>query len=431
MKKSLLIPLLFIVSFAYPQNYWHKVQTPVDLKLNTIFCLDSSNIWIGADSGKILYTSDLGKTWSVRESGIQQNLVDIFFLDENFGWGLAHYEEFPVYRTIILKTSDGGNSWDNSFYRIENVFLYSIVFFDTINGWIGGDIELAYTDDGGDSWYVPPLLDTTFVYLPIYSLKFYDRQYGYAVGGYIDFVGVVWSTSDSGKSWHSELVTADPPYDIHLFDEYNAYALTSDIEHNYNIEVLQTTNGGLNWTVDILDLVGTVTSIDFRTRDEGWATMGRDRLAMNTFDGGLTWNYYALPDSSAVNDVVFLDSTKGFMAGDSGVFFIYQFQDPSSAVKLNNDNFPHSFYLYQNYPNPFNSQTYINYYIENSSNVRLDVFNIVGERILETDLGMRSGGNHSEKIDLVNMPSGIYLYKLTISNHAAILNETRKMILLK
>ncbi len=431
MNKSLLIFLLIISSLAHPQNYWLKVKTPVSLNLTTIFCLDSSNIWVGADSGKVLYTSNMGKTWSINETGISQKLINIFFLDQNYGWGLAHFEDSLIYRTVILSTTNGGKNWDKSFYRIENVFLYSIVFFDTLNGWIGGDIELAYTDDGGESWYVPPLIDSTFIYLPIYKLKFYNRQYGYAVGGYIDFVGVVWTSIDSGKSWRSELVTADPPFDIHLFDENNAYALTSDIEHNYNIEVLSTTNGGLNWNVDILDLVGTVSSIDFRTRSEGWATMGRDRLAMNTFDGGLTWNYYALPDSASVNDLVFLDSTQGFMVGDSGAFFIYQMQDPSHVIDLKDDYPLHYFNLYQNYPNPFNNQTTIEFYIQEPSFVNIDILNILGERVLEFNLGFKGQGIHLEKVNLTNMPTGVYLYRLTLSNSSESFTKTKKMVLLK
>lgn len=431
MKISISIIILVFSCLIYSQDYWQKIQTPVDLKLNTIFCLDSANIWVGADSGKILYTSDRGNTWRINETGRNENIVKLYFLNENHGWGIVHYENFPEYRSIILNTTNGGIDWEYSFYRIENVFLYSIVFFDTLNGWIGGDIELAYTEDGGQNWLIPQNIDSTFIYLPIYELKFFNRQIGYAVGGYIDFVGVVWTTVDSGKSWDSRLVTADPPYDIHVFNENEAYALTSDIEKNYNIEVLKTSNRGIDWTVEILDVFGTVSAISFRNNFEGWAAMGRDKLALNTFDGGKAWDYYPLPDSTAVYDVQFVDSLNGFMVGEGGSFFVYQPQEPSSVIDFSKLTNPDHFHLFQNYPNPFNAQTEIKYALENESFISLKLFNLLGEEINTLDNGWRSRGIHSISIELNDLPSGVYLYQLQISERSITRNITKKMVLLK
>jgi len=431
MKLSITLLFIAVTCLVYPQDYWQKIQTPVDLKLNTLFCLDSSNIWIGADSGKVLFTSDKGKTWRVNETGRNENLVKLFFLDENYGWGIVHYENFPVYRSIILKTSNGGVDWSYDFYRIENIFLYSIVFFDTLNGWIGGDVELAYTEDGGENWYIPQNLDSTFIYLPIYELKFCNRQIGYAVGGYIDFVGVVWTTVDSGKTWSSQLVTADPPYDIHIFNEEYAYALTSDIEHNYNIEVLRTTNRGIDWTVEILDVFGTISSLSFRNDLEGWATMGRDKMAMLTLDGGESWDYYPLVDSTAVYDVKFVDSLNGFMVGDSGSFFVYKPEDPTSVFDFDDAEIPNHFQLFQNYPNPFNAQTEIRFYLENESYISLKLFNLLGEEIKIIDSGMKNKGTHSRTVELNDVPSGVYFYKLQINYKSDSKSITKKMVLLK
>jgi hypothetical protein len=107
MKLYVTILNIVLSCLIFPQDYWQKIQTPVNLNLNTLFCLDSSNIWIGTDSGKVLFTSDLGQSWRVNETGRTENLVKLFFLDENNGWGILHYEVFPDYRTIILKTTNG------------------------------------------------------------------------------------------------------------------------------------------------------------------------------------------------------------------------------------------------------------------------------------------------------------------------------------
>ena len=423
--------ILIISCLSYSQNHWQRIQTPVDLKLNTIFCLDSANIWVGADSGKILYTSDKGNTWRINETGRNENIVKLFFLNENHGWGIVHYENFPEYRSIILKTSNGGIDWSFDFYRIENIFLYSIVFFDTLNGWIGGDVELAYTEDGGNNWYAP-VVDSTFLYFPIYDLNFFDPEIGYAVGGYIDFVAVIWVTVDSGKTWTSRLATADPIFAIHIFNENEAYALTSDLSHNYPIETLKTYDRGNSWINEVfVELYGTVSSLSFRTRLEGWATMGIDKLALLTCDGGDSWDYYPLVDSTAVYDVQFTDSLNGFMVGESGSFFTYIPQDPSSIINFSGIASPENFYLFQNYPNPFNAQTEIRYSIENESFISIKLFNLLGEEIRTLDTGLKNRGTHALKVELNDVPSGIYLYQLQINNNSQTQSITKKMILLK
>ena len=97
-------------------------------------------------------------------------------------------------------------------------------------------------------------------------------------------------------------------------------------------------------------------------------------------------------------------------------------------------NLPSTFVLNQNYPNPFNPTTTISFNIGMSGTpqVRLDVYNILGQRI-NTLLDKRmEAGNHSIEWDGTNregqrVASGIYLYKLQVNESS----ETRKMLLLK
>jgi photosystem II stability/assembly factor-like uncharacterized protein len=425
--------ILFLIplSLAYSQEYWEMSKTPVDADLNAIFAIDTAHIWVAADSGMILFTSDKGKTWDVRNTGIEQNIDKIFFLDENHGWGLAKMEGPVSFRAIILKSADGGINWSNEIYRVDDTFLNSIVFFDTLNGWTAGEPhELAYTSNGGVTWE-NPVFDSAHLFMPIYSLKFYNRQIGYGVGGYIDFAGAVWSTNDSGKTWSSLIITADPAYDIHIFNENYAYALSSDIERNYNIEVIRTFDAGNTWFTEIIDPLGSVTAIDFRTDTEGWATMGRDRLALFTSDGGKVWDYYILPDSSSVWDIQFIDSLNGFMVGDSGKFFTYVPQGTVSVENYPGIETPENFYLFQNYPNPFNAQTEIKYFLKSEAYVRLNLFNLLGQEVLNLYEGWQKNGVHSIKVDLNDIPAGVYFYKLSSGNNKESFNDVKKMILLK
>jgi hypothetical protein len=88
---------------------------------------------------------------------------------------------------------------------------------------------------------------------------------------------------------------------------------------------------------------------------------------------------------------------------------------------------PLTFNLAQNYPNPFNPSTKINYSIPESGNVKLAVYNLVGEEVAVLVDGFTQAGFHETTFDASNLPSGTYLYKLQSANSV----QTKKMILLK
>jgi hypothetical protein len=88
---------------------------------------------------------------------------------------------------------------------------------------------------------------------------------------------------------------------------------------------------------------------------------------------------------------------------------------------------PLSFNLAQNYPNPFNPSTNIKYSVPEAGNVKLSVYNLVGEEVAILVNGFSQAGTFDVTFDASNLPSGVYLYKLQSANSV----QTRKMMLLK
>ncbi|MCB0732587.1 MAG: T9SS type A sorting domain-containing protein, partial [Ignavibacteriae bacterium] len=91
-----------------------------------------------------------------------------------------------------------------------------------------------------------------------------------------------------------------------------------------------------------------------------------------------------------------------------------------------------SFKLYQNYPNPFNSSTNINFILEKKTEVKLDIYNVNGEKIKTIINNYKQPGNYSIIWDGKNnkgemVSSGIYYYRLIQINNS----KTKKMILLQ
>jgi hypothetical protein len=91
------------------------------------------------------------------------------------------------------------------------------------------------------------------------------------------------------------------------------------------------------------------------------------------------------------------------------------------------DALPGGYVLSQNYPNPFNPITKISLSLPSAAVVKLEVFNIMGQRVATLYNGVLENGEHVFSWDAREMSSGVYFYKLTAPDFSA----TRKMVLLK
>ena len=86
---------------------------------------------------------------------------------------------------------------------------------------------------------------------------------------------------------------------------------------------------------------------------------------------------------------------------------------------------PPGFRLEQNYPNPFNGSSTITFALSEPAWVRLSVFDVLGREVATPVHGRRDAGVHQVRFDAGNLPTGVYLYRLS----AGRATETRKMIL--
>ena len=94
------------------------------------------------------------------------------------------------------------------------------------------------------------------------------------------------------------------------------------------------------------------------------------------------------------------------------------------------------FYVRQNYPNPFNSGTTIEYNLQSESEVKINIYNIRGQVINRYSVKNNSAGVHNIKwdgksLEGVDMPSGVYFYRVIISSGAKNVQETNKMVLIR
>ena len=88
---------------------------------------------------------------------------------------------------------------------------------------------------------------------------------------------------------------------------------------------------------------------------------------------------------------------------------------------------PYKFALYQNHPNPFNPSTIIKYEIKELTNVKLTVFDVLGNDIVTLVNEEKSGGLYEYTFDGSGLNSGVYFYQLEVGEYI----KTKKMVLIK
>jgi len=91
------------------------------------------------------------------------------------------------------------------------------------------------------------------------------------------------------------------------------------------------------------------------------------------------------------------------------------------------DKLPTSFHLSQNYPNPFNPSTEISFSIPHSGNIKLSVYNAIGQQVAELVNQPLAAGSHEVVFNASHLSSGIYFYRLQSGDFVA----TKKMVLMK
>lgn len=101
------------------------------------------------------------------------------------------------------------------------------------------------------------------------------------------------------------------------------------------------------------------------------------------------------------------------------------------VVNINNQ-IPAKFELSQNYPNPFNPVTKIKYSITGSSRVKLNVFDVLGNKVSEVVNSAQNAGTYEASFDAAGLASGVYFYRIdVIGDNGINFTDTKKLILVK
>jgi PKD repeat protein len=157
--------------------------------------------------------------------------------------------------------------------------------------------------------------------------------------------------------------------------------------------------------------------------DEVWMliyTMSEEVIEAG--EGALVRVPFEVSGSTQERLEVLFEETIIFLADERIVF-----ADPAVMILKAASLVPVEFSLSQNYPNPFNPVTEIRYGLPEDIHVCLEVFNLLGQRVITLVDEKQEAGFHRVKWDAGDMASGVYFYRIKAGDFTA----TRRMVLMK
>ncbi len=421
----LLVILMGVLSTGLlSQGSWEIMEVPTTNNLNSISFVDSLTGWVVGDSGTIMHTDDGGRNWVVQQSNTNNEIIDVFFLNSEYGWAASHgYSSLP-YGTLLLSTKDGGNNWDTVSYHEDNIFITSIFYHDTLTGWMGGTPHaLVSTNDGGLNWGQAVIDTSTLAFFPVLNIEFYDEKYGYASGGIFDIAGVIWRTSNGGQNWYAidpDDAPADEVHGLYPFDSVNVIGSGGDPDFGFGVGFTKTNNGGISWEYDEVGIQGIAFDVDFVNHKEGWAPLGFENKFIYSLDTGNTWAEVSTPELTSIFDIVFTDSLHGYAVGRNGAFLKFI---PQDYVGIEETGVGSSIKIYQNYPNPFQHSTTIEFeyhQVVSSNIIFLVIYDIMGDEVMNIIPEKKGRGHYKAVISNHELSQGIFFYRVicdeTVSN---------------
>ncbi len=179
---------------------------------------------------------------------------------------------------------------------------------------------------------------------------------------------------------------------------------------------------------DLADSTSWELTIAYDIYDDAANDIGADSAASNVFPRFFYGHPAEDMDGDGLSEYLFVNYATQKDIWSQEPYLTILEADKATGIKPINELIPTKLELSQNFPNPFNPSTTINFAVpENSGQVKLAVYDILGRVVTTLVDEEMSSGNYNIKFDASDLPSGIYMYRLTAGSQT----QTMKMILQK
>jgi photosystem II stability/assembly factor-like uncharacterized protein len=426
-------------AFQLFRSQWNNLNGVCFIDKSNGFAFEGGPGFHGSILGDLYVTEDGGKWWRQFPNRPGISIDKCQFIDQNAGFILSRDYE----NVYCCKSNDGGKNWPEvNKINIQDTSHYYFragteMYFETAeDGWVSGRVTwsddssgagIVSTHDGGKNWKLvwtyPNTNDFNYSFNSIYALN--NFVWAVAEGGLI--VRLTQTDSFTVINGNTDL----PLNDVFFSDENHGWISGGYYnwqEEELHVIILKTSNGGESWKEFKFDKY-MFYDMYFEDNLHGWAVgyeRGSGGSIFETSDGGETWNPIVENLSAPINAIHFKDGY-GWAVGDNGL--ILRTEDGSTWIDQNNGKiYVNQFNLSQNYPNPFNPRTTINYQIPLNTQVKLSIYNLLGQKVVTLVNKKQPAGRYTVEWDAGAFASGVYIYRFETNTGFM---QSRKLILLK
>jgi hypothetical protein len=421
------------------QELWQKISVGLpDSAIVSAICHHKKNLFVGISRstgytyyipGGFYISSDSGKTWKER------NITSVFN-GEVLPISSFLVVEDTIFAGIpgegIYKTINEGITWEksdngifgNGFGIFDFLQIDSLLFVSTQNG-------VYKSEDYGRHWELKPNglpLNTDGTPFQVKVIISVGRKIYAGVDAGFQQKGGLFVTSDMGNTWTKVLQNW----------VYNGVTISTDIESIEYFDgflyiffngfwILKSSDDGNNWIEDNI----------YRS---AWLLYNyKNNLFANNIPylwvksiSNPTWKEVSSNLPNEIWSIYGIDSLLFVGVKYNGIWKTTLSNIAIVTEVPSNINKDRSFSIDQNYPNPFNPTTRINFSISKKSNVRVEIYDMLGRTIRILVNEERGAGEYSTFWDSKNdqgggVASGIYFYSIINENY----RQSKKMILLK
>lgn len=310
MKAKLMLVWILLANAALAQ--WTRINNSPSQASQIYFY--NSSLGYALKGDKIYKTTDGGNTWNNSPTGLTtfDNIVDIYFVSPDTGFISVQNGMTFTYPVSIYKTLNGGSTWS----RILGPFNNCEITFNIAgnNDWyfyLNTNMQNAdtiyHTLNGGATWLNTPNANRV--------------QYNQMINNLIVFkdsantqnsTNLLYKSTDGGANWNLLLTDNTPAsafMDRQFLNSNFGYVLVYQYNASDNIpsKLYKTTDGGQNWVSFNLPVNCVAPqSVHFENTTTGYiVSHGSNQSTLfKTTDGGQSWN----PDLTALASEYFLGS---------------------------------------------------------------------------------------------------------------------------
>lgn len=420
---NILTAFFIVISLTFAEvSIAQWVQTNA-IKGN-VFCFatDGRNLFAGADSDGVFFSTDNGSTWKDVNSGLPNHHVLSLFINTN-GSGGSNLFAGTWLGGVFLSTNNG-TSWTPIDSGLTNTKVMSLTKCgpNLIAGTWGGGAFVS--TDNGTNWKesnsgLTEIFITSFLAIAnnIEGMNLFAGTTAVATTGNPIYHGGLFVSTNNGNSWKTTGLR-DTSISCLAVLGSNLFAGT------YGLGVLRSTDNGTNWVavnsgmpwrspyslvVDSSNLyVGTWGGVFLSTNNgTNWTAVNSGLSNLEIYSLAVSGNY--------------------LFAGTSGSGIWRRPLSQMTIVEGMNNPLPSQYSLQQNYPNPFNPSTTIRFSLREAGYAKLQIFNTLGQEVAILISRELQAGSHNVQWNPSSIPSGIYFYRL----QAGQFTESKKLILQK